>query len=183
MTNDTLPDLEEIQRELIGLSIATSPSELHGLLCGWLAAGGDVKSNWFGTVLADDAIQAPGDQTELHDLGVITQAQLTDQEFGFDLMLPDESDPIDVRSGYLFEWCAGFVAGFGLGGGQPDALTEEGREAFNDLVTLSKSDAQFDGDDEGDEESYAEIVEYVRVAALLIHSEVAMAKKYRQSLN
>lgn len=183
MTDNALPNLENVQHELTGMNISMSPSELHGLLCGWLAAGGDVKANWLGSVLADDAVAAPEDGSELQALGVATQAQLTDQEFGFELLIPDETDPVDVRAAHLFEWCAGFTAGFGLGGGNPDELTEEGREAFNDLLTLGKSDAQFDDDSETDEESYAEIVEYVRVAALLLHSEVAMARKYRQSLN
>ena len=69
---------------------------------------------------------------------------------------------------------AGRLAGLACGG-QLDALSEEAKEAIEDLQQISRAEMSSPGRDESeseeDETAFAEIVEYVRVVALLMHED------------
>jgi hypothetical protein len=86
------------------------------------------------------------------------------------------------RSGALFDWCRGFLGGFGLAAGQAPPLSEEASEALADLAKLAAATPQDDGDEE-DEQALAEIEEFVRVAALLLHGDCVLAPRHRQQFN
>lgn len=183
MSVDRLPNEFEIRPELVEMSVAESPSYVHGLMTGWLAAGGRLSGNWPAELLVDPALQAPAADSQLAILAKTTQAQLKDPEFGFEPLLPDDDEPQQTRAEALFQWAEGFAAGFALAGGTDTQLSDMGREALGDLLTIARSHTEDGADAETDEDSLAEIQEYVKVAALLIHSEVAMAGEFRRSLN
>jgi uncharacterized protein len=179
---NALPAPNEIDAACRELGLATSPSELHGGLCGWLAGGGDAGEDWLARVLVDDALPAPEAGGPLDRLRHATVEQLGDRAFGFVLVLPEEDASLAVRSGALFDWCRAFIGAFGLAAGAAPALSEEGREALGDLAKLAAASAQETGDEE-DEEALAEIEEFVRVAALLLHGDCAMGARHRSRLN
>ena len=103
-----------------------------------------------------------------------TSQQLHDEEMGFELWLPSDDDSLEVRTIALAQWCSGFLAGLGSGG-QLDALSDEAREAIDDLQQIARAElsAPQDGvaESEEDESAYAEIVEYVRIVALTMREE------------
>lgn len=177
---DSLPSLHEVQVACGALGLPISPSELHGSLAGWLAGGGKADGDWLRRTMADDGL--PVADGVLEHLATATGGQLEDSDFGFGLLLPDAAAPIYERSGALFEWCRGFLGGFGLAAGGQPPLSTEGREALDDLAKLAAASPQ-DGGDEGDEEALAEIEEFVRVATLLLHGDCALAPRHRRSLN
>ena len=109
-------------------------------------------------------------------------AQLGDRSFGFELLLPEADAPLMVRSGALFDWCRGFLGGFGLAAGGNPRLSEEGSEALGDIAKLAAAQPQEEGDDE-DEAALAEIEEFVRVATLLLHGDCVLAAQHRARLN
>lgn len=162
------------------LALGVDASELHGALCGWLAGGGEPAADWPAKVLAD-ATLAPADGV-LAQLGEASVVQFADRDFGFELLLPPAEAALSVRSGALFDWCRGFLGGFGLAVGKAPPLSEEGGEALADLARLAAATAQDDGDQE-DEEALAEIEEFVRVAALLLHGDCVLAPRHRQQFN
>ncbi|MFT3755059.1 MAG: UPF0149 family protein [Pseudoxanthomonas sp.] len=178
-----LPSLDDVSRLLRRLALGIDASELHGALCGWLAGGGNEAGNWLAQVLADPAAPAPEPGSTLDELRTATAAQFEDRSFGFELLLPNASAPLAERAGALFEWCRGFLGGFGLAAGAQPRLSEESEEALQDLARLAQAVPE-DGDDEQeDEDALAEIEEFVRVAALLLHGDVVMAARHRQKLN
>jgi uncharacterized protein YgfB (UPF0149 family) len=118
----------------------------------------------------------------LQRLGEATARQMESQDFGFDLLLPGPDAPLEARIGALFEWCRGFVGAFGLAAGSAPPLSVVGGEALADLVRLAAATPQ-DGGDQEDEEALAEIEEYVRVAALLLHGDCALGPRHRGRLN
>jgi uncharacterized protein len=179
---NTLPQATEVDAACRALGIATSAPELHGSLCGWLAGGGETADGWLGRLLVDDALPDPEPEGTLDRLRRASAAQLEDRSFGFALLLPGEGASLAARSGALFDWCRGFVGAFGLAVGQDPSLSDEGREALNDLAKLAAASAQDEGDDE-DEAALAEIEEFVRVAALLLHGDCAMGPRHRGRLN
>ena len=97
-------------------------------------------------------------------------------------MLPEEDATLEARGNALFDWCRAFVGGFGLAAGGQARLSEEGEEALEDLAKLAAAQAQSDGDEE-DEAAFAELEEFVRIAALLLHGDGALAQRHRQRLH
>jgi uncharacterized protein len=176
-----LPSADEVDAAAAAMRLATGASELHGALSGWIAGGGAVTPRWLAQVMADPSLPDASSDA-LARLAEATQGQLEDRDFGFELVLPGEDDTLERRSGALFDWCRGFVGGFGLAAGAASGLSEEGTEALADIARLAGAQAQDDGDDE-DEAALAEIVEFVRVAALLLHGDVALAARHRARLN
>lgn len=177
-----LPALPEVEAACRALRIGVGASELHGALCGWLAGGGADTARWLGQVLADDDLPAVAADGALDRLCKASVTQLEDRSFGFELLLPDENEALSERSGALFDWCRGFLGGFGLAAGAKPALSEEAGEALADLAKLAAASPQEEGDEE-DEAALAEIEEFVRVAVLLLHGDCALGPRHRQKLN
>lgn len=182
MPNTQLPSWADINAAARAAGLAATPSDVHGALCGWLAGGGSDDANWLNNIFADDALAAPSSGSEFDHLKQASAAQFTDRDFGFELLLPDEGTSLSERSDALFDWCRGFLGGFGLAAGGDPPLSEEGGEALADLANLAAASAHDDGDDE-DEAAYAEIEEFVRVAVLLLHGDCVMGPRHRQRLN
>src|SRR5690606_37456203 len=162
--------------------VASDAAELHGSLCGWLAAGGEPGPAWLGKVLADEALPQVEPDSVLDRMARASAAQFEDRDFGFALLLPGQDALLSERSGALFAWCRGFLGGFGLASGEHPPLSEEGREALADLARLAAAQPQDEGDQD-DEAALAEIEEFVRIAALLLHGDCVLAPRHRRSLN
>lgn len=180
MPESSLPLVDDVSRSCSRLGIPASASELHGALCGWLAGGGASTPQWLGQVMPGETPVKP--DATLEALRTFTAAELEDRSFGFSLLLPDDDAPMFDRSQSLFDWCRGFLGGFGLSAGSAQALSEEGREALADIARLAAAGAQEEGDEE-DEAALAEIEEFVRVAVLLLHGDCTLAPRHRRRLN
>jgi len=166
---DSLPSHAAVAGELQRLAIGVDADELHGSLCGYLSAGGErLPTEWPGRLALDpidDRHLAP--DRPLGQLYGASLAQLDDDGLGFSLLLPDEAT-VEVRAEALLGWCRGFIGGFGLAQGQ--ASSDDAEEALADLARIASSGLTFE-DPEQDEEALEELVEFVRVAVLLLRSE------------
>jgi uncharacterized protein YgfB (UPF0149 family) len=162
--------------------LAVTPAELHGALCGWLAGAGEDTPEWLARIMADDSLPQVPRAGVLDAVRQASVTQLDDRDFGFELLLPGADAPLAERSGALFDWCRGFLGGFGLAAGHAPPLSEEAGEALADLARLAAATPQDDGDDE-DEDALTEIEEFVRVAVLLIHGDCVLGPRHRQQFN
>ena len=178
----SLPTLADVDAAARQADLATDAVELHGSLCGWLAGGGASRAEWLRDVLADPAAPLTASGDALDDLRLASAAQLADRDFAFELLLPPADATLAERSGALFDWCRGFLGAFGLAAGGDPKLSEEANEALGDIAKLAAAQPQEEGDDE-DEDALAEIEEFVRVAALLLHGHCVLAARHRQRLN
>ena len=177
-----LPDLDEIEDAVRAQGLGVGASELHGVLCGWLAGGGADSPRWLSQVLVDDELVAPASGSALDRLREVSVAQIGDRDFGFELLVPDQEATLADRSSGLFDWCRGFLGGFGLAAGANPPLSDESTEALGDLAKFAAASPQDDGD-EDDEAAMIEIEEFVRVAALLLHGDCAMGARHRRQLH
>ena len=166
-----MPDWADVGAAVDGLHLACSPAELHGALCGWLAAGGDAP-DWLQTVMVDPALPAPVDGDALDRMHAASQAQLDDTQFGFELLLPANAR-VAERAEAVFAWCRGFLGGFGL---VPNVgpLSEEAQEALRDIGLLAAAQTE-DADGSEEDAALAEIEEYLRVAVLLLRADCTLA--------
>ncbi len=180
--SESLPTLAEVDAATRDLGLGIDATELHGALCGWLAGGGAQTPGWLGNVLADVAAPPVPADSVLDRLRHASAAQLDDRSFGFDLLLPGAEAPLAERSGALFDWCRGFLGGFGLAAGHAPPLSDEGTEALTDLARLAAASPQDDGDEE-DEDALIEIEEFVRVAVLLLHGDCVLAPRHRRGMH
>lgn len=181
MSENDLPDWNDVDAAAHALGLASTPAELHGGLCGWLAAGGGDVRDWPARVLADDGLPAPKAGDALDRLRGASAAQLGDPSFGFALLLPEGERVVAERAAAMFDWCRAFLGGFGLAVGDKP-LSEEAEEALGDMGNLAAARID-DVDPEGDEESLTEIEEYVRMAVLLLHADCAMGPLHRARLH
>lgn len=177
MSAPSLPDFEQTLKLSRGQLDAAELAECHGLLCGLLCLSRSENAGDYleqlqgmqllvepGPALSDAMVEAWGG----------TAQQLADEEMGFELWLPDDEESLEVRTIALAQWCSGFLAGLGSGG-QLDALSDDAREAIDDLQQIARAElsppVNGEPESEEDESAYTEIVEYVRIVALTMREE------------
>ena len=90
----------------------------------------------------------------------------------FKLLLPEEADDFGLRLLGLSGWCQGFLYGFGVcRAGLEDSLDDETHECLSDLLEISKL-SHDEAANEDAEQQYVEIVEHVRMAALILNESL-----------
>lgn len=152
-----------------------SPAELHGYLCGLLAAGNRLTlDSWFQSAATqmgiEDELSAPL-RAGLSTLYQVTLSQLEDAGFDLQPLIPDEEVELAQRAEELGLWCHGFLCGYALGKGRPaEQLSEDARDGMRDLSQIAQI-AVDDAVEEDSEADFFEIFEYVRMVALLVFSE------------
>lgn len=165
---------DDIDALIMRLRLGTEASELHGSLCGFLAGGGSMRGT---SMLA--ALQLDGEATEptAEDQSLMQQlvrqceTELADPELGFEPLLPEDDRPLVERAEAMVDWCRGFLGGFGLAGTEALAkLSDEAQEILRDLSAVASSAFDF-GNEAEDEDALIEVQEFVRVAAMLLHTE------------
>ena len=176
MEQETELSHETLSKILVRGNSDTYASEAHGMLCGMLAVVGYVElEKWFGHVLGEfdpDDLSVTEAKVVLRMLHDQVKDQMAGGEFDLQLLLPSDEVELEDRVDDLTEWCQGFLYGMTAAGvSDLDNLPGEVGEIVQDILDISK--AAYDpgeGEDEG-ESAYMEVVEYIRVGAMLIYSE------------
>jgi uncharacterized protein YgfB (UPF0149 family) len=123
------------------------------------------------------AKQADGDaaarRAALDQLATWTQSAIAPPSVSFELLLPGEERPLHERANGVLDWVRGLLFGLALGGLERERLQGQAREAFDDLVELTRLDLESVAEDDADEQALTEIVEFLRIAAMLIREETA----------
>ena len=167
---------DEIHALIMRLQLGTEASDLHGSLCGYLAGGGSLRQvpMLAALQLDDQAVSpTPADRALLERLATQCETELADPELGFEPLLPEDDRPLAERVEAMVDWCRGFLGGFGLAGATAHAqLSEEAQEILRDLGMIAGSSFDF-GDEDEDEDALIEVQEFVRMGAMLLHTECA----------
>jgi uncharacterized protein YgfB (UPF0149 family) len=150
-----------------------SPAELHGLLLGRSCAGAGFEIDSWLVDAAELLGAAPEDGVRQALIGLqeMVKNELTGVEVTVVLLLPSDDAPLSERAVALGQWCQGFLGGFGLTA-RDSALSAEAMEVLQDLSAISQVQNALDESDDG-EHDYMEVMEYLRVAPLLLFSECA----------
>ena len=156
-----------------------SAGQVHGLLCSRLAvAGADGATRWFEQVLDEtDPQNALRDECEsmLDSLCAVTWRQLVERQSEFQLLLPDDDDPAATRADAMGRWCEGFLHGLVSEKHSEELKARLAAEPLVDIIKdmLQITRATADEGDDGEDDAYVELVEYLRVAAQLVYEELA----------
>ncbi len=176
MTESRTPETARVSHAQLGAELARlhfgiSASELHGSLTGFLCAGGRTDAHhWLGALHIEipPAADANAALAQMFD---DCNAALDDLELRFEPLLPDGEESIDARADALVDWCRGFLGGLGLAGGSPSSMSDDASEILRDFGTIAGSRFEYENAEE-DESAIAEVIEFVRVGVLLLHTEM-----------
>ena len=145
--------------------------EAHGTLAGAFCAGQVGFEDWLREVFPEGHPGAAAGALRAvyeHTRDALTAGELLQP------MLPPDDAPVAERAPALGEWCQGFLYGLGTSAlPEPERLPEQAAEVVRDLMAISRVGVDPDESDEENEQAYAELVEFVRVAVQLLHEELA----------
>lgn len=171
-----LPDYVATKQALTSADAVASTSESHGLLTGLFCSGkvNDVTAETWAKSSVGDIEKNQSAMTTLQSLFEVTHQKLETMDFSFELLLPSDDDALDLRAQELGAWCVGFMHGLQLG--QVDLskqYTQDCQDALERITDIAQIDYENVKFEEGDEDSYLNIVEYVRLAVLVVYMEIA----------
>jgi uncharacterized protein YgfB (UPF0149 family) len=171
MNQHTLPTYRELNQALNKTTLKLHPSQAHGIICGVLCAKSrPAQSAW------EELITGGKDPVKAHELlqNLYDESnkQLAEFLFEFQLILPDDSEELPMRAEALTLWCQGFLTGLKIVQ-IPIVEREPGEitEAINDIIEIAKMNYEDVVASEEDEAAYIELVEYVRMAVILIYQD------------
>lgn len=161
-------------------NILTDAAELHGIICGMLSGGMDSENtNW--KLSLQDFINAgeplPSEViSKVMELYQQVCQQLQGDEFSLSLCLPEEDTPIEERGQALIAWVQGFLLGFGVQQQELKSCSEDVKEALQDFSDIIQMDSNMPESEES-EQALFEVMEYVRISAMLCFSELGTGGK------
>src|SRR3984893_5740716 len=148
-------------------------AEAHGSLCGALCSVSPYKmQDWVNEILPDGASLSDETAAVLERVFAATAASFGEQGMEFEPLLPDEEQTLNGRANALALWCTGFL--YWLGAGQIsdlDVLNGDVGEIVRDCTEISRATGDDADADESNEQAYAELVEFIRVAAQVVFEE------------
>ncbi|WP_439107713.1 UPF0149 family protein [Congregibacter sp.] len=166
---------DELANSLLEQGDMLSPAELHGCLCGLL--GGGLSGG-------EEALLAELEQAldiSLHGsladaIGTLRSTAIEsigEGSFDFQPLLPEDELELSQRIEAMAQWCRGFLSGYAQARvkseGQGKAVLPDSAEALRDFAAIAQAASDEEDEDEDSnaaEESYYELLEYLRVAAM-----------------
>ncbi len=172
--DNILPSYPSLTEALEQYQIALTAAEMHGLICG-LLCGGNRDASWQTLLieLTNEGLALPyALNTLLKQAYEASRQALEDNNFMFQLMMPDsDSSTLFERADALAGWVNHFLLGLGMMQPELARMKDEVGEAIADLRNIAQLGYDEHEDQEVMAQSLEEVLEYVRVAALICHTE------------
>jgi len=165
-------------------TISSDAAEVQGIQCGMLAGGMLLESQEWLDSLADFINQGKPLPDNIKQQAQLLQGQncqqLVEAEFALSLCLPDDAAPINDRGQALINWVHGFMLGFGLHQSDLTKCSSEVKEALEDFAEIARMDDAMPEDEES-EHALNEVMEYVRISAMLCFNELGQSASDQQA--
>jgi uncharacterized protein len=176
MARGAAPDLNALGEILRDAGLPWSAPAAHGLLSGCLVADPSLSAARLEQVLGERHPPPGHDAQAFHQTVEALRLQvlraLNDTDLGFEPLLPDDSEDLELRTRTLGEWVDGFLGGLGqtprLGGLKP---SPEATEILRDFAEIARIEVEPEIN-EDNEQALAELNEYVRVGVMLLADEL-----------
>jgi yecA family protein len=168
-------DFSSAQAVMTTENIQSHASEIHGVLTGLVCAGFTFEDQNYMTMLNDLFNNGEGFpnmvKNSIKQMYSQLWADILDDDYVFQLLLPDDEDSIVERGHALGKWVQGFNLGFGLQQKNNPVTSTEVKEVLTDFAEIANLSDEME-EDEDTEQAYFEISEYVRISALLCFTEL-----------
>ena len=174
-------DYDTLDQALRRCGASWNAAQAHGLLTGVLTVGGvPAAPEWLNQVLegTDEADALRHEcQGVLDGLYQATYLELSERLSEFAVLLPGDGRDAAERTAAMAHWCEGYLHGL-VSTSRDESLkqrlaAEPLEDIIRDMLQITRATVGDDTDDEINEGAYAEIVEYLRVAAQLAYEELA----------
>lgn len=180
MKQISLPNFTELSLALSKTALKLHPSQVHGLICGILSGNPTNMAAWEELVTGGE--ETPKTHELLQELYDLSAKQLGEFLFEFQLVLPDDAQDLPSRAEALTLWCQGYLTGLKMAQvkiveREPSEITE----AINDLIEIAKMNFEEVIASEEDEAAYIELVEYVRMAIILIYQDLRESETVKKT--
>jgi hypothetical protein len=171
MSDIRFKDFEDVLATAGGLADA---AEAHGSLCGALCSVSPYKmQDWINEILPDGAALSEESSAMIERVFTETATSFGEQGMEFEPLLPDDEQPLNGRANALALWCTGFLYGLGTGYiSDLESLGGDVGEIVRDFTEISRATGEDADGDESNEQAYAELVEFIRVAAQVVFEEL-----------
>jgi len=171
----SLPTYQTFSDTISVLDLPISSSELHGIMCGYLCAGAANEGEAYLRALTpnkkDESNLAAA--LAIFEVYSVSQHQLSNFDFEFQLLLPEDHVSLIERARSFSEWCEGFTQGMAISGIGFDQLEdEESQEALQHLLEFAELEYETLDISEEDEQALMEVSEYARMAVLRLYSDL-----------
>jgi hypothetical protein len=172
MADIRFKDFEDV---LAGAGSLADAAEAHGSLCGALCSMSPYKlQDWVNEILPDGGALSEESSAMIERVFTATSTSFGEQGMEFEPLLPDDESPLNGRANALALWCTGFLYGLGTGHiSDLEALTGDVGEIVRDFTEISRATGDDAEADESNEQAYAELVEFIRVAAQVVFEELS----------
>ena len=168
----------ELDEALENCDSGRNSIQAHGLLCGYIMTHGLKGHDMWLHRMFENSSNEKGDKYKyiFDDLFIKTWQQLEGRQSEFELFLPGDDRGLLTRAKAIGSWCDSYLHGL-----ISSVTTEKLKKAINreptsilikDLLEMTKATIGEEDDDETNEKSYAELVEYTRIAVQLIFEEL-----------
>jgi yecA family protein len=160
-------------------------AEAHGWLCGALCVRAPFRvADWLEELVEsrDDDDEHPDNRATLLAVHEQTTSALEGTQMEFAPLLPDDEESLADRVEALNAWCQGFLYGFGtVSPGSGPRFPADVDEVLRDFAEISRAGAVGSESEQVEEESYAELVEYVRAGTQLVYDELEPRRRAEAS--
>jgi uncharacterized protein len=172
------PEYSELQELLVAERSLADAAEAHGTLAGCLCAASSYRfEDWLQEILPEGRPAAAA-AAALRALFTATAGALQRPDMEFELLLPEDAQPLAARTAALAHWCQGFLYGLGSGAiGDASKLPGDVGEIVRDLVEITRAGVDTEQGEESNESAYGELVEFVRVGVQLLFEELGAARR------
>ncbi len=175
-----LPSYQTFIDAIAVLELPISASELHGVMCGYLCAGASMDGEaYLRAFIINNKDYAIRDAARaMFSVYSISQQQLINFDFEFQLMLPEDHQSLVERTQAFSDWCDGFTQGMVMAGiGYQQLHDEEAQEALHHLAEFAQLNCETLKMDDDDEKALMEVSEYARMAVLRLYSDLLASDK------
>lgn len=164
------PDYDALAAILSAANTPFSVAYVHGMMSGLLCT--DLRTSevlWKVLVTDLPALASVADENELlNKLFLMTAKHLQEAPGAMQMVLPEDDATLAVRLKALSEWCDGYLEGIAVenAGLKLDVV----QEVLADLAKIKEVVIKTKSSKEN-EASYVDVVEFIKVAVLLVYEE------------
>jgi uncharacterized protein YgfB (UPF0149 family) len=171
----SLPNYDRFVEAIDCLKLPLSASVLHGMMCGYLCAGEGAQGESYMRALLNHKKDKESRNAlfAMFEVFSISQQQIINLDFGFQMMLPDEKASLVERARAFSQWCEGFTQALTLSQVCINQLhEEEAQDVLQHMIEFAELDCDALDVDEADERALMEVSEYARMAVIRLHSDL-----------
>ncbi|WP_417605119.1 UPF0149 family protein [Oceanimonas baumannii] len=155
-------------------NMVVTAAEVHGVICGLIGGGmarDDVRWQQHFNDLLNDGFGLPAELKKAFNMLFNRVYDDMQDQTRFELLLPDDEEPLDDRLDAMMEWAGAFLAGFGVVQQELNKASPELQEMIQDISSITQVSGEFEQEDEESEAAFVVLYEHLKLGATMAFEE------------